>query len=468
MNKLKRTLALILAAAAVGCSVSCSKKNGEGNSQESSLTDATEAPTEPDDGTKNQTIYWLADYDINPAENESRSVALSLFEDVYGGKVEWIQTNPNDKFTTLDQRILSDQPVDMFPYEDDCLPNGVTKNHYQPLDNYFDILDIDSDLWSGMQDVINMFEYKGAHYVVPYSLSDPQLIIYSRQLMKDEELDDPFELYEKGEWDWDAMMDMMETFVSNAPEKSTRFGIKGAFGQSLLRSTGQTVVNYNNGSFSNNIENSEIEKAELLLGEIAEKKLYNPDADNCYFPEKLDTLFLCAGDWVLGASNAKNPDADLMAVPFPKSPNADNTYITCSFGAKMLVQNSDKGAAVAAYIKCERLAAENEEYKKAAKDKALAEEKTVSGDSRKFVTEEQYDAIQSYLDPANVAASFDFGCGMGEKMYGCGEYTYETRGVIDKLETAMLENRSEFESWEELRDELKLTVDQAVGEFNAK
>ena len=34
-----------------------------------------------DPDIKGQTIYWLADYDINPKNNQDRSVALSLFED---------------------------------------------------------------------------------------------------------------------------------------------------------------------------------------------------------------------------------------------------------------------------------------------------------------------------------------------------------------------------------------------------
>ena len=65
------------------------------------------------------------------------------------------------KFDTLASRILGGDPVDMFPYEWDAVPNGVTKDQYQPLDDYLDLSD---DIWSDMTDVIDMFQYKGKHY----------------------------------------------------------------------------------------------------------------------------------------------------------------------------------------------------------------------------------------------------------------------------------------------------------------
>ena len=59
------------------------------------------------------------------------------------------------------------------------MPNGVTKEQYQPLDDYLDLSD---DIWSDMSDVIEMFKYKDKHYVVPYCLSDPLLITFNRSL----------------------------------------------------------------------------------------------------------------------------------------------------------------------------------------------------------------------------------------------------------------------------------------------
>lgn len=56
-------------------------------------------------------------------------------------------------------------------------------------------------------------------------------------------------------------------------------------------------------------------------------------------------------------------------------------------------------------------------------------------------TEEQYDFINSWSDEGStIQPFFDFGYGMGSRMYGDGDYTYETRGVMNNLTEALLNN----------------------------
>ena len=480
MNNLKRMLAALTAVTAVlSCTISCSKKDDKSSESSQAPTEEWKGEDEVDldlsdlnggetaETTEDMTLTWLSYYDINPSGSNNRSVALSLFEDVYGGKINYVQTTSEDKFSKLASMILAGDDVDMFPYEWDALPNGVTKNQYDPLDPYFEDMGMNEDgLWDDMEDVIDMFEYKGEHYVVPFTISDPLLVTYSRKMVQAEGLEDPYTLYENGEWDWDAFMNMMETFVANAPSGDTRYGINGWFGQAMIQSTGHTVINYDNGVFSNNIDDPEIEKAELLMQDIASKHLYrNEWLGN--FPDDQSTLFYAMADWALSASNAKNPDLDLMVVPFPKSPDADDYYLCCNYGARMLVKNSKKGKAVATYIKCERLAATEDSYKEAAKEKALIVNKTAAGVVTGYVTEEQYDAIQSYIDPSNVTPMFDFGYGMGDRMYGSGDYTYETRGVMNNLTDTLLEGNEAVDSWAALRDAWTGVITEEVERFNS-
>jgi multiple sugar transport system substrate-binding protein len=443
--------------------VSCSNnKNTDSEEQSDSVEEISVAPTEettestvfPD--VSGQTIYWLADYDINPEENEERSTALALFEDMCGGSIEYIPVASSELLTTLESRILADEPVDMVMYNYDSLPYGVSKNLFQPLDDYYDTLGMDSELWDGMSDIIDMFAYNDEHYVIPYQLSSPALITYSRTIMKSEGLDDPRELWEKGEWNWDTMLDMMNNFVARTPEGYTRYGIQGEFGQALIQSSGHSVVNYENGTFTNNLYDTEVEKAENLLNQIYENNLYS-SAWTEYFPDDHNTLFYAMSDWTLGLSNEKNADMDLMIVPFPTSPDSGEKYITCNYSAKMLAANSDKGDAVAAYIKCERIVAADSGYKAAAKEQAI---------NQSGITEEQYDALQEYLDTDIVTPVYDFGYGMGKSMYTNGNYTYDTLGVMNKLENALLNYRNHVSTWEELRDSVKDTVDEQVKNLN--
>ena len=360
----------------------------------------------------------------------------------------------------------------MFPYEWDAVPNGVTKDQYQPLDDYLDLSD---DIWSDMTDVIDMFQYKGKHYVVPYCLSDPLLLTYSRSMCEENGLDDPYELYKKDKWNWDAFTDMMKTFVGNAGDGETRYGINGWFGQAMVQSTGEAFVTYDGTKFANNISSPAIERAEDTMEEIMNQKLYDPTWYG-YLPDDNSTLFFGMADWALGASNVKHdPDPemnddgfveenDLMIVPFPVDPEADQYYLNCNFAAKMLVKGSDKGDAVAAYIKCERMAAMIDEYQDAAKEKAIIPNVNAQGKLKSYVTEEQYDALQDYKDPKKITPVFDFGYGMGSRMYGDGDYTYETRGVMNNLTSALL--NGDKDSWAVLRDEWKSVIDEVIDGYN--
>lgn len=191
--KLKRILAALAAmtmmAAFTACGGGDSDKSGSESrtkSEDDVKISADASINEGDPDIKGQTISWLSYYDVNPTGNDDRSIALTLFEDVYGAKVEWISTTYETKYDDLANRLLGGDPVDMFPYEWDAVPNGVYKNQYQPLDDY---IDLEDELWADVKGLADKMEYKGAHYVVPYCISDPVCIIYSRQMMEDEGLD---------------------------------------------------------------------------------------------------------------------------------------------------------------------------------------------------------------------------------------------------------------------------------------
>ncbi|MGN1481376.1 ABC transporter substrate-binding protein [Porcipelethomonas sp.] len=434
-----------------------SSSNSESESSESSEAQTQEESAEDSD-VSGQTIYWLSDYDLNPYGNEDRSIALTLFEDVYGGKIEWVPTTPETKYDDLANRILGGEPVDMIDYEPAAFPGGIA-DQYQPLDDYIDLND---ELWADTKELADSMAYQDKHYIVPVGVDDPVCLIYSRKMMKDEDLDDPYELYKKGEWNWDAFVSMMKKFTENGDD---RYGCTGWIGSPVVQSSGQPFVAYDGKTFTSNIMSTEIEKAENVLEEIGKEGLYNASW-NGYFPDDGSTLFYGMTLENLAQSNAKNEDEDIFFVPFPKMPDSDKYYLTADISAKMLAANSDKGKAVAEYITCEKVARTEEKYKAAAKEKALVPEADYGDDKGKYITEEQYDFWQELLNPENITPVFDYGCGMGTRMYS-ETYDYSTRGVINNLSDALI---SEYEgspsSWEELRDKWKDTIDKEIKNYN--
>ena len=463
MKRTKRMITGLLAIAALAAVTSCSKKGGSSSEPETTTAAPTNTTEAVDTASSNMDIVWLSDYDLNTASNGKPSAALSIFQKQYGGTVQYIYADHNKLSTVLEARIKAGEDVDMVPYIEDFFPEGAMTSLYAPLDPYFEDMGMnEAGLWDSMKDVSEQFKYNGQHYVVPYSISDPLLITYSRKLMKENDLDDPYELYKAGKWDWSAFTSMMEKFVEKA-DGTNRYGINGWFGEAAIRSTGSNIVKYDGTMFTSNLSDPNIDKAGALMEDVAKKQLYTKGWLDC-FPTDQSTLFYAMGDWALGGSNARNPEMDLMIVPFPKAPGADKYYMSCNFDAKMLTANSVKGKAVAKFLMCERYAATSDKYRAAAKEQALTHLKSGNNADKSYITEEQYNALQSYLDPKNVTPVFDFASGMGAKISGNGLYNYETRGVVKNLSTALLEGSAE--SWAELKKSVSPVLDSELKKYN--
>ena len=394
-NYLRIPAGLVAVTAMMTAAFSCSSKKTRSVSEATTAeTNTAEASTQNDKYSSDKmAITWLSYYDINPEGSSDRSVALSLFEDKYNGSVNYIQTDRKSLIPKLEAMIAAGEEVDMFPYELSVFPDSVTKGVSAPLDPYFEEMGMGiRGLWDSMNDVTELFAYNGQHYIVPYEAISPVVIIYSRKLMEQEGFEDPCKLYKDGKWNWDTFTEMMDKFAENAADGRTRYGICGSYGQALIQSAGNVTVSY--GAAANN--SAEVEKANKLIQEISEKNLYLSGWRDC-FPTDGSTLFMAAEDWTLGKSNAENEDMDLMAVPFPKSPDTPNYSIICDFNADMLAANSQKGSAVATFMMCERYAATEKKFMDAKKQLTVTPQTAASGTVLSFVTEEQYDALQSYL-----------------------------------------------------------------------
>lgn len=468
MNYIRKIITGIAALSLVAATaVSCDSKEKEVKDSSSEIEVVpTEPPTEsPEDKAKNRTIVWLSDFSLDSQDGSESPAAVKLFRDLYGGEIEYVYTPEAEKYTALESRHNCGEPVDMFPYDEKFLPQGVLSGRFDPLDPYFDILGMEDGLWDDMSVIIDKMQYGDGHYVLPYDVSEPQLIMYSRKLFKEEKLDDPYELYQKGEWDWDAMLEMMSTFISKPDVETKRYGIAGDFGKALLVSSGSTVVNFENGKFTNNINDKNIAAAENLIKKLVDEKLYNNKRYD-YYPNDNSVLFYAMGDWALGMTNAENPQGDIMVVPFPKNPDAEEHYISCEYDARLLTRWAPNPEAVAAYIKCERMAAVEEKYKELEKAVLSVKEKDAYDKWKPFIKTEQYDAVQSYLEYVKTNPYFDFSYGMSEKMYGSGDFTYESRGVVNNIAESFLRGENAAEKWDKIRDDMTVKIDEEIKRFN--
>ena len=197
--KIKKVLALAVALTSVFAVAGCGS-TGDSSSKEVKVEDTQEIEAIPDDAQK--TIRWMGTYDLNPDEKkgEDKSVEMTLFNNK-GGKVEYTRVTDSEKFDQLASAIMAQQNVpDIFKYEWMAFPAQVLKDMYQPVD---DIVNFDDPLWADVKTAADKFVMGGKHYVAPISFTVGTLMMYDQDVIDAEGLDDPYELYQNNEWNWD-------------------------------------------------------------------------------------------------------------------------------------------------------------------------------------------------------------------------------------------------------------------------
>lgn len=313
---------------------------------------------------ENGTVKWLSFWDLNPANNKPKSVELELFETKYGGKIQYIPTTYETRYDDLSTQVMGGTSPDLFPAADlDTFPGKVISGMFEPFDDY---LDFDSDLWSsGAKKVSDMNMLGGKHYVAAVGTDAGCVMIYNKRTIEENGLDDPAELLEQGNWNWDTFKKMCEDFSDRDEEK---FAFDGWwFEINFLLTTGKPVIDVKDSVITSNINSSEMERAENFMYDMKKEDLPFPhdEYDWNVFPAKIaegKTLFYPCGIWALYEADlsAFGTSDEIMFVPMPKDPSADKYYLPAGLDAYALCKGAPNPEGAAAFMKCKLLAVGDE------------------------------------------------------------------------------------------------------------
>ena len=392
-------------------------------------------------------LKWLGIYDLNPTnDSPERSPELALFEDTYGASIEYVPTTSDKRFDDLATSILGGTSPDIFAYEWRSFPYDISKGQYQPIDS---LVDWEQPKWADVKETADQFVWKGEHYIAPlgYSFNDTQVLMYNKTTIANEGLEDPYELYLNGEWDWTAFTDMMKTFVENG-SGSERYGIGGWWANAFVYTAGETMVTYDGTKFGNNIRSATIEKAQGVLEDIFKNNLIKRGwigGESAFVDDSL--LFYSMGTWAYNAAALSVPDDEIQIVPFPKDPDSDKYYVSNKVFSYMWVKGSENADCVKAWLDCNRTVNFDEKYVEATKEKFLA--------NNEGWTSEMYDIAMDFYDSEKFEQAYDYG-------YGLSTY------MADTLMTVLYEGiaNEQFESWVQAREEYYTIVDEEINVYN--
>jgi ABC-type glycerol-3-phosphate transport system substrate-binding protein len=225
---------------------------------------------------ENKTVKWLAHYDLNPSSTgASKSVALTMFEEKYGGTVEWIPTTWSSRYDDLSTNVLGGTGVDIFPGDDTAnFPKGIVSGMFQAVDDY---IDINSAIWQNVSSGMELLNFGGKHYELVTSITAEAIVLYDKSTIEAQGFDDPWDLYEEGNWNWDTFKSMLLDFVD---EDAGQYGLDGYWNEkALLMSAGVPFVSTDDdGNLVCNINDATVEKAMNYQYELSQNGLKFPKA----------------------------------------------------------------------------------------------------------------------------------------------------------------------------------------------
>lgn len=319
---------------------------------------------------ENKTIKWMATWDINPdASGKNKPTELVVFEEKYGGNIEYHQVTWENRYEKLAESISSGEGIDFFYAGDmDAFPKGAVRGMFSPIDDY---IDFDTPLWEGVKDANDDMIWDGKHYLaIVQSVGDKVACVYNKKTIEEAGLDDPAELYYDGEWDWNAFESMLQSFVD---VEKQHYGIDGWwFEFALMNTTGVPAVSIENGKLVSNIGDPAMERVQNFMYDLyttgciaigvgdygwTAHPEFVGEGKVLFYPVGLYTFYTEEEQWKTTFGE------DAFFVPMPKDPESKEHYIPVGMESYTFVKNGANPVGVAKFLDCKRFAILDENTK---------------------------------------------------------------------------------------------------------
>ena len=461
MKRIKRafalTLSLITAFGVAACSNSDSSSSNSDESFEATdnieVAENMEIAAIPDGAEK--TILYLGENDLNPTKaNPEISTEMKLFQQK-GGSIEWHRCTNEGRFDALAKAIAANSDVpDIFNYEWLSFPAQVVNKMFQPVD---DIVDFDTPMWNNSKTTADQFVLNGKHYVAPLGYDPSALITYDKKKVEELGMEDPYDLYKNGEWNWANFKSIMDEYVSGGSADDERYGINGFFKPHITQQTGKTLVSFDTSTstFASNLNDPDIEAAQQFLYDIKKEGLvldgWIGSASECF---QKNCFFYGMGAWAI-----KPQDGDEWGiVPMPQYDKDPQKITTSDMKAFMWVSGSTKKDAVKCWLECYKSARTDPEYEQTNKDKFF--------ENNPNWTEEMYGVFQDVTSD-DYFMIFDYAFGVSFKMGDRTQFD-GNQCLVDALygSSSSEDDDGVQMTWTQVRETYSSTVDSEVSKLN--
>ena len=291
-------------------------------------------------------------------------------------------SNYASKLTDLSRMIQSDDAPDAFPLLLGSYPVNVADGLFAPID---DIIDPELTEFKMYEQVWRKTRI-GDHYCVPvYNVAPANVLWYRTSVINDNNLEDPWELYEKDEWTWSKFLEMSEKFTDKEKGKYAIDGYSTDF--YLWQTTGLPLVELSDGKLKGNFKDEKIIKAMDFIRQFAPSQKgyrYPKETENNWspsYPEWINgnTIFFNDGSWrydetwQLYKNKKKWSDDEISFVPFPRCDDEKTYYQNVNIDSYLLPKGAKNIEGYKALIYSEAYAANNETIQSRLKENQKSE-----------------------------------------------------------------------------------------------
>lgn len=413
-------------------------------------------------------IKWLAWWDI-----DETSAACELFKaqygipeegnDAYGAEFAneifvWTNVAYGDRYDRLGQLVAAGDSPDIFPFEIGYFPLSAIMNMFQPIDG---IVDTTTEDWAEYRETMDHFMWGGKNWCAIMNVEPNVVLYYRRSVCEDAGLEDPWTLYENGEWTWDKFLSMADTFQNSGDGKYVIDGWNIA--DYFIATTGVPMVGIEDGKLVSHLNDPAVERAMTLIETLASEDYRYPWDLNGYSTNfrawmNGDTLFFSDGIYAYKEKLMQNAikknnweDGEVFYVPFPRDPNADGYYQMMKQDAVMFCGGATNKDGFKAYTNCMLQASKDPDVAAQDREKQM----------RDFGwTEELLDAQKNMKE--NLLAVWDFKYGISVDCAKDGMDDSPTRNISARPYTFV------DAKYTQIRAENEQTINSQIEQANSK
>lgn len=274
---------------------------------------------------------------------------IKRFEQKYGAKVEYKIYGWQEYQTRLLVMVNSGTAPDITPVYDQQYLMYVGKNVIQPVTPYINPKD---KVWDS--DLINMYKWGNEQYVVS---TDSDLgvfgIYYNVDLFEEYDVDDPYELYKKGKWDFENFRRVAKELTVTEDGRAVITGFHCWKWDILVLANGGTGIKLgNNKQISITLGDSrELKAFELIQNMQIDDKSFDyayQSADNYFKAGRIAMI----SERPAYASEYFKGEFEVGWVPLPKGPDVKGTIAPSIVGATGIPRGAKNPQGGMDWIKC--------------------------------------------------------------------------------------------------------------------